>query len=333
MKPFRDIHGKDLSSEYLQRELALRGYVLIRQLLPTDDIDPLLRKIVQILSANDWLLPNSNAMEHVANPNAACGESDPSFKLVYEQIFNLEAFHSFAHHPRLRAVMQWIVGSRLLIHPKPVGRLIFPNCDRFMVKAHQDYHAIGGDPECFTAWMPLHHCPEELGPLRILEASHHFGSQETDSATGEILEGRVRGGDWVCGQINAGDVLIFHGLTVHSASANTSGQIRISVDCRFQDYARAFNPANAVFPGSKDRSWETTYANWHSGELKYFWKQVPLILKPSREELVELIKTDESERMRTRYARILSQLELQMSAENLSGRESGAIRAIGTSVQ
>jgi len=318
MKPFRDICVNDLNSVRLQGELDSRGYVLIRQLLPAEDIDTLLRKIVQILSANGWLLPDHSPIERVANQSAACGDSDPSFKRVYEQVFNLEDFHTFAHHPRLREVMHLLVGARLLVHPKPIGRLIFPHCDRFLVDAHQDHLAIGGDAECFTAWMPLHDCPAELGPLQILEASHRFGPQEADPATGMISRDNVQGGDWVGGRINAGDVLIFHGLTVHAASANTSRQMRVSVDCRFQDYSRALNPANLVFPGSNDRSWETTYANWSGEELKYFWKQIPLTFKPSREELAELIKTDKSERMRTRYARILRQLELQMPVDGRS---------------
>ena len=62
------------------------------------------------------------------------------------------------------------------------------------------------------------------------------------------------------GQVNAGDVLIFHSLTVHAASPNLSNQLRISLDCRFQDYRRAFNPANVVFAGESGKSWEKTYA-------------------------------------------------------------------------
>jgi ectoine hydroxylase-related dioxygenase (phytanoyl-CoA dioxygenase family) len=321
MKPFRDICAKDLDSRHLRGELDSNGYVLIRQLLPVEDINSLLCEIVQILSENGWLLPNHNPIERVANPLAACGDSEPAFKLVYERIFNLESFHSLAHHSKLREVMHLLVGRRLLVHPKPIGRMIFPNCDRFVIDAHQDHLSIGGDEDCFTAWMPLHDCPAQLGPLQILEYSHHFGRQNADPETSTISRDNTRGGNWVSGRINAGDVLIFHSLTVHCASPNTSSQLRVSVDCRFQDHARALNPANIVFPGSNDRSWETTYANWRSEDLKYFWKRLPLTFQPSLDELAALVKTDDSARMRTRYARILSQLELQMPIEGTSDRE------------
>jgi hypothetical protein len=279
-------------------------------------VNQLLNEILQIVGVAGWLMPGYDLVERVANHSSICGDSDPSFNLVYEKVFGLESFHALAHHPTLRQVMKLLVGSRLLIHPKPIGRLIFPNCERFVIHAHQDHQSIAGDPESFTAWIPLHNCPAELGPLRILEGSHRFGLQKIDPETGTIPKGTARGGDWVGGQINAGDVLIFHSLTVHAASPNVSKQLRISLDCRFQDYERALDPANLVFPGSSNRSWESTYADWRSDDLKYFWKHLSLKLKPTKNELVQLIQTAASQKMQSRYARILSQLESQMPSRS-----------------
>src|SRR5260370_36055880 len=115
-------------------------------------------------------------------------------------------------------MMPLLVGPQLLIHPKPIARLIFPNSERFVVHAHQDHQAIGGDPESFTAWIPLHGCPSEMGSLQILNASHHYGLQRADPETGIISKETAHGGNWVGVGINAGDVLIFHSLTVHAAS-------------------------------------------------------------------------------------------------------------------
>lgn len=312
IRPFRDIHAEALDKAYLQRELASRGYVLIRKLLPLDDINGLLHRILPLLSEAGWLLPGHALGERIANKSAACGESDPRFEAVYEKIFSLDAFHALPHHPKLREVMQAIVGPRLLVHPKPIGRLIFPDCERLVIPAHQDHYAIGGEATGFTAWMPLHDCPVELGPLQVFEESHRFGVQQTDPATGLIVRDTAKGNGWVGGQINAGDVLIFHCLCVHAASPNTSNQLRISLDCRFQDYKYAINPANLVFPGLSGRSWETTYANWTSEDLKYFWKQIPLTFKPTLPELALLAQTAEHAKMRARYARILDQIQLQI---------------------
>ena len=312
MKPFHELQARSLSAAVLQNEIDTKGYALIRNLLPQEDILRTLDAITQTLSAADWLLPGENPLERVANPEAACGDPDPSFKSTYQTVFNLEEFHALPHHPALRAAMRMLVGEHLLVHPKPIGRLIFPNCERFTVHAHQDYRFMGGDPECFTAWIPLHDCPVHAGPLRVVEGSHHAGYvQHADENlhVPEIALGTVLEGEWVSGQINAGDVLMFHSLTVHAASPNLSDRLRISLDCRFQDYRRELHPANLVFSGESGKSWEKTYAGWQSGALKYYWKGLPLALQPSKAEIKQLSQTAEPPEKRARYARMLRQLD------------------------
>jgi ectoine hydroxylase-related dioxygenase (phytanoyl-CoA dioxygenase family) len=104
-------------------------------------------------------------------------------------------------------------------------------------------------------------------------------------------------------------VLIFHSLTVHAASPNLTNQMRLSLDCRFQDAQRALNPSNLVFAGESGKSWEKTYAEWTSDDLKFYWKRIPLRLEPSRDELARLAETAESARLRARYSRMVSQLD------------------------
>lgn len=311
MKSFHEIQTRDLSQRTLQGEIDSRGYALIRGLLPQDDLSRTLGDIAEVLSTAGWLLAGRDPLERVADPGAACGDPDPAFKRTYQDVFNLEAFHALPHHPALRQVMKMLVGERLLVHPKPIGRLIFPQCERLTVHAHQDYRFMGGDPECFTVWIPLHDCPTNVGPLRVVESSHRLGyvqHEDENLHVPEIPPDAELQGDWVGGPIHAGDVLIFHSMTVHAASPNLSNQLRISLDCRFQDYSREFNPANLVFAGDSGKSWDKTYANWRSDELKYFWKSLPLALQPSKAEIEELSQTAESPAKRARYARMLSQL-------------------------
>lgn len=312
MKPFQEVRSTQLTPHSLQDQIGSEGYVLIRDLLPRSDLTQLLSTITQVLHAAGWLMPGHNPLDRAADINAACGDPDPSFKRTYQEIFNLEPFHALPHHPALVRIMKMIVGEYLLIHPKPIGRLIFPHCERLTVHAHQDYRFMGGDPECFTVWLPLHDCPAEVGPLRILRGSHRFGYQAHDDANLHVPEipiGQAVGGDWVGGQINAGDVLIFHSLTVHAAAPNLSNLLRISLDCRFQDSRRAFNPANLVFAGESGKSWEKTYAHWRSDDLKYYWKGMPLVLQPSKEEIERLSTMADTPSLRAKYARILSQLD------------------------
>ena len=311
MKPFCEVPAEHLTSDRLHRELGSKGYVLVRNLLPRHDVDTLLADVAQVLSGAGWLKAGHHPTERIANSAAACGDPDPAFKTTYREVFNLESFHTLPHHPRLKAVMKMIVGDRVLIHPKPIGRLIFPNSERLRVHAHQDYRFMNGDPECFTVWIPLHDCPAEVGPLQILEGSHHFGFQthiDENLHVPEIPSGAEIGDDWAGGEINGGDVLIFHSLTVHAAAPNISERMRISLDCRFQDYIRTVNPANLAFAGESGKSWDEIYQDWNSRNLQYYWKSLPLNFQPSRAEIEHLSHMAASPSMRARYGRILAQI-------------------------
>jgi ectoine hydroxylase-related dioxygenase (phytanoyl-CoA dioxygenase family) len=311
VKAFHELRPENLTPARLQSELQSKGYALIRGLIPHSAIDSVLADVTGVLSSSGWLQPGSDPLARIPQPGVAFGDPDPVFKQVYQRVFNLESFHALPHHAGLRAVMEMLVGDQVLVHPKPIGRLIFPNCEHLVVRAHQDYEFMGGDPEFFTGWIPLHDCPVEAGPLRILAGSHRFGVQQHQRENlhvPEIQRDSTCGDEWVGGSLAAGDVLLFHSLTVHAASANTSGQMRLSLDCRFQHARRALHPSNLVFAGESGKSWEKTYAGWRSDALKFYWKRLPLTLRPSKEELQELAAAAESPSVSARYTRIASQL-------------------------
>ncbi|HWE83954.1 MAG TPA: phytanoyl-CoA dioxygenase family protein [Terracidiphilus sp.] len=311
MKAFHDIRFSEVTSDSLKNDLNSRGYVLVRDVLPRADVAKLLRGVTDVLSQAGWLQRERDPLDRIAAPGVAFGDPDPAFKRTYQQVFNLEEFHALPHHSALSRVMRMIVGDRPLVHPKPIGRLIFPNCDRLTVHPHQDYRFMGGDPECFTVWIPLHDCPLDVGPLRILESSHRFGyrkHEDEDLHVPEIPENTIAADDWSAGSIYAGDVLIFHSLTVHAASPNVSNQLRISLDCRFQDYRKPIHPANLAFAGDSGKSWEKVYAGWHSDHLKYYWKRLPLTFHPSRSEIEQFALLARSDAQRARYGRILTQI-------------------------
>jgi Phytanoyl-CoA dioxygenase (PhyH) len=327
IKPFRQLRATELESSILREHLATHGYALILGLLMPNDLLRLRSEITQIVSTAGWLQPSRDPLDHFVNPAAACSYNEPPFKRIADKVFKLESFHQLPHHPALRRMMELLVGPHLLVHPKPIPRLVFPNAETYRVLTHQDHLAIAGDVQTFTAWMPLHDCPVKLGPLQVLEGSHRFGLQKTASGNGVPPLPPTRG-HWVGGRIEAGDVLVFHSLTVHAASPNSSNQLRISLDCRFQSYDRPINPANLVFTGTGLKSWETTYANWRSEKLMYYWKQLPLQFKPSPAELAQLVSSADLPHLRTRYARILAQIQDLITDENaaMSSRDPSFLR-------
>jgi ectoine hydroxylase-related dioxygenase (phytanoyl-CoA dioxygenase family) len=311
MKPFRTVFAGDLNSATLKSEMEAYGYVLIRDLMPRADLEPLLSDMIGIASDEGWMLGGSTPSERMVNPAMACFEPDPKYKEAANRAFRLERLHALAHHPLLTDAMKQLVGPRLFVHPKPIARMIFPNCEGALLHAHQDNSGIGGSSDSYTAWMPLHDCLQGQGTLEIMERSHLFGLQCGD---GYIKREAAQGGDWVGGRINAGDVAIFHSLTVHSSTLSTANQLRCSVDCRFQSYDEAVSPIEIVFPNQAKggRTWEATYADWKHDDLKYYWRDLPLRLKPSVAELAEKAEKADSPEKRLRYTRIVELIEREI---------------------
>jgi ectoine hydroxylase-related dioxygenase (phytanoyl-CoA dioxygenase family) len=285
MKSFRTIFARDLDSVSLKSEMETYGYVFIRDLLPKGDLQPLLSDMIGIASDEGWTIEGSAPSDRIANPAMACFDPDVKYKQAANRAFRLERLHALTHHPALTDVMKRLVGPRLFVHPKPIARMIFPNCDRALLHAHQDNSGIGGSSDSYTVWTPLHDCLQGQGTLEVKEASHLSGLLTTE---GYIEPETAPGGDWVGGRINAGDAVFFHSLTVHRSTLSTSSQLRFSVDCRFQSYDEAVSPLEIVFPNQAKggRTWEATYADWKHDDLKYYWRNLPLRIKPSLAELI-----------------------------------------------
>jgi hypothetical protein len=311
MKPFRTIFPRDLDSISLKGEMETYGYVFIRDLIPKADLEQLLSEMIGIALDEGWLLEGSAPSDRIANPAMACADPEPRYKQAANRVFSLERLHALTHHPVLTDVMKRLVGPRLLVRPKPIARMIFPNCKGALLHAHQDHAGFEGSPVSYTVWMPLHDCLQGQGTLEIKEASHLFGLQATG---GYITPETAQGGDWVGGRINAGDVAIFHSLTVHSSTLSSSNQIRFSVDCRFQSYDEAVSPLEIVFPNRAKggRTWESTYADWKRDDLKYYWRDLPLRLKPSVAELTAQAEKADSPEKRLRYTTLLDLIQQEI---------------------
>lgn len=311
MKSFRAISARDLDSVSLKSEMETYGYVFIQDLMPIGDLEQLLSDMIGIATDEGWLMEGTAPSDRLADPAKACFEPDTRYKQAANRAFCLESLHALAHHPALTDVMKRLVGPHLLVHPKPIGRIIFPNLEGALLHAHQDHSGIQGSSDSYTLWTPLHDCLEGQGTLEVMEKSHLFGLQHS---VGYLAREDAKGGDWVGGRINAGDVVIFHSLTVHSSTLSTSDQLRCSMDCRFQSYDEAVSPMEIVFPNRAKggRTWESTYADWKHDDLKYYWRDLPLRLRPSVEELAELAEKADSPEKRLRYATTAELIEQEV---------------------
>jgi len=280
MQLFLDSSSLITDGSALAERMRRNGYLFLPGLLPRDDVAAVQRQIAEIAREARWLRPDRPVQEAIADLSGFCVDPDPTYLKTLRRINRLEDYHALKHHPVLIDLLERMLGGAILPHPRVLMRNIFPQRDEYTTKAHQDYPNVQGTTEVYTAWMPLIDCPLHVGPLQIAAGSHTSGVYDFGIAGGaggieitDPLEGR-----WVCGDFAAGDVLLFHSMTVHKGLPNRSDRLRMSMDVRYQLASEPFNIDNAN-PDGQPLSWEEVYADWHSDALKYYWRRLPLTLQ------------------------------------------------------
>src|SRR6202012_1845602 len=111
MKPFHELQASRATAELLHQELDLRGYVLLRRVLPRNVVAAVLADVTEVLDAAGWFAPGSNGLLRIPAPGAAFGDPDPAFKQTYQQVFSLESLHALPHQAALKHVMGLLVGE------------------------------------------------------------------------------------------------------------------------------------------------------------------------------------------------------------------------------
>jgi ectoine hydroxylase-related dioxygenase (phytanoyl-CoA dioxygenase family) len=102
--------------------------------------------------------------------------------------------------------------------------------------AHQDRFYLPAAEPRWTAWVPLGACPLSLGPIALRPRSHargllrHHGPRDWQQAV-DVSARAV----WAAQDLQAGDAVLFSGLTVHRALPNRAGRrLRLSATCRYR---------------------------------------------------------------------------------------------------
>jgi ectoine hydroxylase-related dioxygenase (phytanoyl-CoA dioxygenase family) len=237
-------------ADALRAEMDERGYLFFRQLVPARDVLAVRRALTTILAQAGWLDPGSDPMDAIANPELEpLMEGHPAYMPVYRTVLHTPLFHDFPAHPALLAVAAQLIGGDVLVHPRRIGRITWPNYTAATTPAHQDHFYIRGSVETYSCWTPLGDCPRSLGGLAVWPGSHTRGyldhSMHHEGAVGgrgvPVDEARA---SWHTTDFLPGDALFFHAYTIHKALPNLSGdRIRLSTDNRYQRQGDAIDPS------------------------------------------------------------------------------------------
>lgn len=239
--PLTESTGIDLAGDEARQRLARDGYLFMRGFLPTGDVAAVEGAILEaVAAAPGWLAEGTDPAEWIAGPSVAAeGYDDPDFWAMYRRVQSIQSFHEFAHHPRIFAAVEGLLESETFVHSNHVARVVGPSAVIEPTHVHQDWRPVQGAADTLTVWIPLADIPPPMGGLRILEGSQRGGVRPFDPETESIS---IDDGDprWRSASYRRGDVLIFHSLTVHAGTPNTTDRLRRSCEFRYQ---RVSDPA------------------------------------------------------------------------------------------
>lgn len=285
-----DLQPMDAANDLISDPTALRakfhaeGYLLFRHLVPVEKLAALRQEITDILAEIGWILGGRDTLEAKA-VGLPQREGEPGYFEALDRVVSLESLYALAQDETLNNVMAMALGGSVFPHPLSITRLVFPNNPEITTPPHQDYPNNQGTQNLTAAWMPLGDCPIDLGPLAILKGSHHHGLQPLQYHLGPgnraaVIPEALRELPWVTTDFEAGDVLLFPSLTVHSALENRSSEhMRLSVDYRYQCEGEALT-AGCLEPHFGRTTWEEIYRTWKSDRFKYYWEKKRFTVVP-----------------------------------------------------
>ena len=279
---FQDISALAEDVEALRRRLDEDGFGLFRGLIPKDEVLELRRLILRMFEARGWILPGTDPEEGIVDPSIDEVESYASNgadKRAYQDVYRMKEFHKLAHHPGIVGLCEKIFGEPVFVHPRNIARLMAPHREAPPTPPHQDYIYIQGTRTTYTCWLPLGDCPRDLGGLSLMRGTHKLDILPVRSASGAghrtvVLDEADH--DWVEGDLEAGDAILFHSHTVHRSLPNlTRDRVRLSCDYRYQPLSLPVEEMS-LKPHMDLVTWDEAYEGWDSDEYKYYWRDLDL---------------------------------------------------------
>lgn len=246
----------DESAGQLRARMDEEGYLFFPGLVPATEVLETRRVMLRFCQDAGWLDGNAELMDGVAAPGVGpFSEGMAEYMAVYRKVLKAPRFHDFPTHPNLMKIAAKLLNASdngsdnggdeesvedVLVHPRRIGRITFPNFTIATTPPHQDHFYIRGAVDTYSCWIPLGACPMSLGGLSVWAGSHRQGFLEHSAHHPGAVGGRgvpvdEAQANWHCSDFGIGDTLFFHAFTIHKALSNLSeNRLRLSTDNRYQ---------------------------------------------------------------------------------------------------
>jgi ectoine hydroxylase-related dioxygenase (phytanoyl-CoA dioxygenase family) len=196
--------------------------------------------------------------------------------------------------PRVLSFFSWLVGAEAMTYDYRWVRVVMRgqrtsvHCDRVFMGR--------GTERVLTCWNPLGDIPVGLGPLALWLGSGHqeqiertYGAHDVDR---DLIDGYVAhdpwecvasmGGQWHSANFEAGDVVIFGMHTLHGSLDNTTDEVRVSCDTRYQPAHEAVDDRWVGSPPAGHDRWPyATLESLAAGRLRWGLPPIAVATPPS----------------------------------------------------
>ena len=267
--PYQECSGLLGDGAALRAAARERGYLFFRGRLPAAAVRGVRRDALQEIERQGYLAPDTRWEDAVARlgTSLAAFDDKPEYRVHYNGLPRLRSFHVLALHPRLLEVLELLFGELPLMHPRHIFHAVFPGDPHDVRVPHQNFFAVRGTTDTWTAWLPLGDCGPGLG---VVPGSHRTGLRDADAWTMEVqLASDTR---WAWSPMRCGAVLLFHSLTIHQAGLNVSDRVRLAASYRGQPCSHPVHPGS-LEPHMQFLTWDELYRDWPADDpLRYYWR-------------------------------------------------------------
>ncbi|MGI5221334.1 phytanoyl-CoA dioxygenase family protein [Nocardia sp. CA-290969] len=184
-----------------------------------------------------------------------------------------EEFERVLHGPVVNRLIRNLIGDEVFVHPQKVPRILPPGDCPWLRPAgiHQDFPELQGSERQITVWFPLHDVDGTTGVLPVYPGMHRQGVLPltlAENPSGWAISEELLPRAYLA-SMRAGDAIVFNTFTPHGGSVNTSGNLRMSIECRFQPLGDQISESAFELPGYSF-GWDEIYRDWST--LGYYWE-------------------------------------------------------------
>lgn len=240
------------------RQFKEEGFLIVRQMLPLDALQPLIDELVQKVdgaigeAVRQGQLDSGKTFEKAsfANRLALASEACKDRNWLWENYFSRgkpisAGMFTLRTTPELLDATESLIGPEILAHPQFALRPKMPDLDLMDIPWHQDLAYLipdeAGETLVVNYWIPLASATEQNGCMQVIPGSHLQGLiehnlwLETPGHKGArgIADADLPASSVVTCEVDPGDVLITMERLVHRSIPNRSQTVRWSVDTRY----------------------------------------------------------------------------------------------------